>query len=247
MIVLAVETSGATGSVAIRRAGALEIETVTSSGRGHGPWLLGAVDAALRHVGLGVEDVELFAASAGPGSFTGVRVGLATMAALAWARRRPVTAVESLEALAWCADPKVDGAGVSSLIAPVLDARRQEVYGALFRRTPVGLERLAATVVEAPGRFAARIAELAGPAPVQWLGSGVSAFPGVFPGVFPEGGPQVWIRAAAVASIAEQRAGEGALAPAVPAYVRPAEAEVKFGPAPAHDPVGAMERPLREG
>jgi tRNA threonylcarbamoyladenosine biosynthesis protein TsaB len=92
----------------------------------HAARLLGAVDEALAAAGAGWEDVARLAVGVGPGSFTGLRIGIATARALAQARRLPLVGVSSLEALA-------RGAGEAELVLAVLDARRGEAFAAAWR------------------------------------------------------------------------------------------------------------------
>ena len=102
---------------------------------GHANRLLGAAEAALAQAGLGWEEVDRIAVGVGPGSFTGLRIGIATARALAQARGLPLVGVSSLEALALGAgdaDPPAAG-GEPPLILAVLDARRGEAFAAAWR------------------------------------------------------------------------------------------------------------------
>src|SRR5262245_34289837 len=86
--------------------------------------IFGELDALLRRHGCAPADIECFATAIGPGSFTGVRVGIACIKGLAEATGRPVVGVSNLEALA--------AFGSALLRGPVLDARRGEIYGAVY-------------------------------------------------------------------------------------------------------------------
>ncbi len=234
MITLGIETSGRVGSVAIRRDGTLVAERFSEPARGHGGRILAEIDALLGELDIALDQVDLFAAGAGPGSFTGVRVGLATVTSLAWALGRPATAVDTLQALAG------NGIDAGGLIAPVIDARKQEVYGALYRRQDGGLTCVLQASVASPASWAAAVAEAACGETVRWLGSGTDAYPDVFSAS--ELDPRT--RGARVAELAEalfQKHGAGGLPAPVPRYVRPSEAEVKFGAAPAHAAVTALD------
>ena len=225
MLCLALETSGRTGSVAVVRReedGSMTrlAERESTPPRGHGGPLMVELEALLQEAGLSVRDVSLFAANVGPGSFTGIRVGLSAVNAMAWSLGRAACGVNGLLALAH----NVSGAAV---IAPVLDARKGEVFGALYRRTDAGYEELLAPVAMKPAAF---VEAVSAQSPV-FVGSGVGTYPDVF-------GPERFapaIRASTVAELALDMAAREALAPAQPVYVRPSEAEVKFGAAPAHD------------
>ena len=122
--ILAVDTTHDTGSLALARGGELleEVELTSPSGFAH--VIYPEMDALLSRHGLAVRDIDCFAAASGPGSFTGVRVGLACVKGLAEAAGKPVVAVSNLEALAYF--------GSAELRAVVIDARRGEVYAAVY-------------------------------------------------------------------------------------------------------------------
>jgi tRNA threonylcarbamoyladenosine biosynthesis protein TsaB len=122
--VLAIDTTGEFGSIAlVGERGVIE-EVALNSADGFAHVLFGEIERLLARHGLGVEQVDAFAAASGPGSFTGVRVGLTAIKGLAEATGRKVVAVSNLEALAWY--------GSRPLRAAVLDARRGEVYGGVY-------------------------------------------------------------------------------------------------------------------
>ncbi len=127
MRILAVDTTTSSGSTALLDERRLIGEIGGESGTTHSARLLGAVDHLLRSEGLAIADIDAFAVAAGPGSFTGIRIGLSTVKALAFASGKPVVPVSSLRALAL----KLALAG-APLVCPVLDAKKSEVYAALF-------------------------------------------------------------------------------------------------------------------
>lgn len=123
-LILAVDTTHEFGSLALlRQADTLE-ETLLHSPEGFGQILFGRLAELLARHGLTTADVACFAAASGPGSFTGVRIGLACVKGLAEATGRPVVAASNLAAMA--------AFGSAPLRAVVLDARRGEVYGAVY-------------------------------------------------------------------------------------------------------------------
>ncbi|MBI5397747.1 MAG: tRNA (adenosine(37)-N6)-threonylcarbamoyltransferase complex dimerization subunit type 1 TsaB [Verrucomicrobia bacterium] len=124
MITLALETSGPVGSVALRRGGLLLGERVLDTREQHSSLLLPTVDALLREHGLAPRDVELWAVGLGPGSYTGIRVGIAAAKGFAFATGRPLAGAGSVEALAL--ERGRDGA-----VAVIVDARRGEFYFSL--------------------------------------------------------------------------------------------------------------------
>jgi len=123
---LALETATRTTSVALCRGEELIAEETGAADRTAAESLLPAIDAVLRRAGLSAAQLECFAVSIGPGSFTGLRVGLATVKGLAFGSACPVAPVSTLAALA-CTAPQRD-----LPIVPLLDARRGEVYAAAF-------------------------------------------------------------------------------------------------------------------
>jgi len=136
MKILALDSTAVAASVALCEDGKLLGEYTIQNGNTHSETLLPMVESLLDHFGMTVQDVDLFAVSAGPGSFTGVRIGVATVKGLAFAGGKPCIGVSTLEALAY---NLVDFDG---LICPVMNARRKQVYTALFRSKNGELERL---------------------------------------------------------------------------------------------------------
>jgi tRNA threonylcarbamoyladenosine biosynthesis protein TsaB len=126
MIILAVDTSGPACGVAISKDGIILYEAAAVNKRTHSASLLPMISEALLRCALTVEDVGLFAAVTGPGSFTGVRIGVSTVKGMAHGAGKPCVGINALQALA---------AGVSDtnmLICPIQDARAGQVYGAAF-------------------------------------------------------------------------------------------------------------------
>jgi tRNA threonylcarbamoyladenosine biosynthesis protein TsaB len=122
--VLALDTTGESGSIALVEDGRLLEERPLSSPDGFAHILFGEIESLLAKHGLGLRDIDVFASASGPGSFTGVRVGLAAVKGLAEATGRKVIAISNLQALAWY--------GTKPLRATVIDARRGEIFGAVY-------------------------------------------------------------------------------------------------------------------
>ena len=129
MWILALDSTATAASVAICRDDKAIAAFHLNNGNTHSETLLPMVDAALRVAGLSIDDIDLLACSNGPGSFTGVRIGAATIKGLAFDKNKPVIGVSTLEALAENAVPAPDG----TLIVPVMNARRGQLYNAIFR------------------------------------------------------------------------------------------------------------------
>ena len=124
--VLAIDTSGPVAGCAVLKDGKIAHLTAMSHGLTHSETIMPAVDAALTGAGVACRDVDVFAAVAGPGSFTGVRIGVCAAKGLAHAAGKPCAAVHALEALA------MNFYGFDGLCCPILDARRGQVYCAAF-------------------------------------------------------------------------------------------------------------------
>ena len=127
MLTLAFASAAKSASVALVRDGALVASYTQCSGLTHSRTLLPMGEDMLKNAELSLNDVDLIAVAHGPGSFTGVRIGVSMVKGLAWAGDKPCVGVSTLEAMAW------HGLAAGGLICPVMDARRSQVYNALFR------------------------------------------------------------------------------------------------------------------
>src|SRR5256885_1031056 len=126
MLTLAIDTTSDFGSIALADDDGVREEVLLHAPQGFSQILFGHIEALLERQNLKLVDVELFAGASGPGSFNGVRVGLAAIKGLAAVLGRPAAAVSNLAALAEF--------GERELRAPIIDARRGEVYAAVFDR-----------------------------------------------------------------------------------------------------------------
>jgi tRNA threonylcarbamoyladenosine biosynthesis protein TsaB len=124
MLTLAVDTAAATGSIALADENGVIAEARLETPSGFGQILFGEIEALLTRAKIRLADIELYAASTGPGSFTGVRIGLAAIKGLAEVSGKPAAGISNLVALAQY--------GTADLRAPIIDARRGEVFAALF-------------------------------------------------------------------------------------------------------------------
>jgi len=169
--VLAVDTSGPSVGVALLEGERLLFECSLTHKRTHSVWLMPAVEQALRQTERRVEDIDLFAAVAGPGSFTGVRIGVATVKGLAQVTGKPCIGINALEALAL-------GAGeFAGAVCPLLDARAGQVYAAAFGPGLLPHTRRLLPDAALPlTEFLERAAELA--MPLLFAGDGAPAFAG---------------------------------------------------------------------
>ena len=126
MRILALDSTALSGSVALCNDRSLVAEYTVNTGNTHSQTLLPMVESVLALAGWSVGDIDLFACTVGPGSFTGVRIGVATIKGLAFGKDRPCVGVSTLESLA-CNGMMLDG-----LLCPCMNARRAQVYNGLF-------------------------------------------------------------------------------------------------------------------
>ena len=188
--------------------------------RSHTASLPALVDRVLADAGVTIGDVEGLAVSIGPGSFTGLRIGLALAKGIAFAGGLPLVGVPTLEALAHVAD-----AAPGETICAALDARKREVYAALFVATEAAPRRVSTDVALAPEALAARLTPPcvlvgdAGEVYGEVLGARATLRP--FATHHPRGGVIARLGAARIA------VGEGANpGPLEPTYVRAPDAEL---------------------
>ena len=136
MNILGIDTSAVAASAAVLKDGKIISECYLNAGLTHSQTLLELIDAALSLAGITVSQIDAFAVAHGPGSFTGIRIGISAVKGLSFPDKKPCCGVSTLEALACCADEE------DCLICPVMDARCRQVYTALFRKKDGELIRL---------------------------------------------------------------------------------------------------------
>ena len=137
MRILAFETSAKAASVAFLEDGKLLAESYQNTGLTHSQTLMVMAQDMLSQLGLTPADVDIMAVAAGPGSFTGVRIGVAAAKGFAWGREIPCCAVSTLGAMAV-------GLGIwQGYLCPVMDARRNQVYNALYHVSCGNYQRVA--------------------------------------------------------------------------------------------------------
>ena len=136
MKILALESSAAACSAALCEDEFLLAQSFQNSGLTHSRTLMPMVQSMLEHCGHTLAEVDVVAVAAGPGSFTGLRIGVSAAKGLAWPDEKPCAACSTLESMAWCL------AHTGMELCAVMDARRNQVYNARFRSTGDGLLRL---------------------------------------------------------------------------------------------------------
>jgi tRNA threonylcarbamoyladenosine biosynthesis protein TsaB len=162
MHILGLDTSTMTGSVAVVTEQRVLVEYTLHTRVTHTERLLGAIDSALKAVELSVHDLDGIAVSIGPGSFTGLRIGVTTAKSLAYSLQRPIAGITSLDALAarYLFTP--------TLVCPLLDARKREVYAAFYRNPGPDVQRVSNHMVASPESLFRTVTD-----PVILLGDGV--------------------------------------------------------------------------
>lgn len=138
MYMLAFESSAKAASVALAKDGQLVSQYFHHSGLTHSRTLLPMAEDLLKNCGLAIADIDVVAVAHGPGSFTGVRIGVSTAKGLCWGADKPAIGVSTLEAMAYNGECAPEG----SLICCAMDARRSQVYNALFTFACGALKRL---------------------------------------------------------------------------------------------------------
>jgi tRNA threonylcarbamoyladenosine biosynthesis protein TsaB len=170
MRILALDTSTFVGTVAVLADGELRAEWSASVRASHGETLLPQLARTLEHAGLALSEIDLFAVGLGPGSFTGVRIGVATAKGLALAESKPLVGVTSLRVLA-------RGMPAGTLRAVAVDAHKGEVYCALYALGDDGvLAEQLAPFHGPPERAARLLRESAGGASFAIAGNGLARY-----------------------------------------------------------------------
>lgn len=224
MLVLGIETSTMQGGAALVGDDGLCSEYTLNVEATHSERLLPTIERMLHDAGIGLDALSGLAVSIGPGSFTGLRIGLSTVKGLAYATGLPVVGVPTLEALA-CAI-----SFARAQICPVLDARKQEVYAALFRCERGELVRTMEDTALAPEALCGKIRR-----PTIFLGDGLAVYGGLFRRLLADRmlvspPPSRRARPAWVAELGRRRLLRGerdAVDTLVPRYLRPSEAELR--------------------
>jgi tRNA threonylcarbamoyladenosine biosynthesis protein TsaB len=169
MRILAIETSTPVVSVAVEEDETITGEVAVQTTQGHMETLLPLLDQLLSRLQLSVRDIDAFAVGAGPGSFTSLRIGMATAKALAHSLGKPLYGVPTLDLLA------LGLKGTPGLICPLLTARRDEIYACFYVSTPTGMKRLSNYLALPPEELGVRLqAELR--AEITFVGEGAVSY-----------------------------------------------------------------------
>ena len=226
MRLLAIETSTILGGVALMQDSTLIAESRTCVKVDHSERLMREIDHMLKLARISIDDVDVFAAASGPGSFTGLRVGLSAAKGLAYATGKKLVMIPSLEAFAW----NVPFSPYP--VCPMFDARKKQVYAALFKWDGRGFENVMKESALSVSELLSGIKE-----PVIFLGEGAVVYRDIIVSGLGDnalfGAPQHMVPSPAnVAHLGMLKAISGdyvSPAGAVPLYMRRSEAEMKHG------------------
>lgn len=228
MKLLMVDTATIVASAAVIDDDRLMAETIVNYRRKHSEKMLPAIDHMLQDSGLSIQEIDVFGVVNGPGSFTGLRIGMATVKGFAQALHKPMVTVSTLEALAanlYCAD---------GLVCPVLDAQRQQVYAAAYRSTVGSLQTVLSERVCTVDVLADILEDHAGP--IYFVGDGVKKYGEHLCELLSEGvcaPPFIRMnRASSAAQIGMQKIAAGQTTDCMQAtlnYIRKSSAEERFG------------------
>ena len=237
LLTLAIETSTMTQGVALLLDSKILSTRQKVVKRGHGSTLLASVDAVLSEHQLNMKSVDFFAIGLGPGSFTGLRVGLALLKGLAFASNRPIIGVSSLKTHALCAGP------LPGLLCPIIDARKKEVYTGIYRKTPKSGPGEIETILEPCTRFPKDLGSTIHQVnpnnePVWIFGEGLTNYHREITAVIPEAtllySPQlaapdpVFTGLLGLKTFLDQKEPRPEIASLEPIYIRASEAELKY-------------------
>jgi tRNA threonylcarbamoyladenosine biosynthesis protein TsaB len=225
MLILAVDTSSKSASIALLRDDDVLSEIFFNLDMNHSVVLLPALHHLLRLSRIELNEIDLFACTIGPGSFTGLRVGASTIKGLALATEKPIAGVSTLEALAFnitCS---------KNIVCPMLDAKKDQVYTALYRTAQdYTLEEIKSERVTDVRGFLQCIDE-----EVIFVGDGSVKYAGLISDMLPgkcyfASGCHQYVRAAVVGVLGKKKYSEGDVLDSVtfaPVYLRASEAEMK--------------------
>lgn len=189
MHILALDSTAVTATAALCEDKKLIASYTVNNGNTHSETLLPMIESILKQAHLTVSDIDLFVCSAGPGSFTGVRIGAATIKGLAFDRQKPCVGVSTLEALAH----NLELISEEALVCPVMNARRGQVYNALFSIKGSVLERLTEDRLITVEELEAELLEKYPSLPVYLCGDGYDITLKLLKTVKPEETPEMLI------------------------------------------------------
>jgi tRNA threonylcarbamoyladenosine biosynthesis protein TsaB len=223
MRLLAIDTSTASCAVALFENGQLLFESIYTAGKTHSRHLMTMIDQGLAACRWRLKDVNGFAVTRGPGTFTGLRIGISTVKGLAAAAGKPVAGISSLAALAYPLSVQDEP------VVPMIDARRGEVYWAVFQHGSISVDATGEGSVCAPDALSRKI-----PPGAALVGSGAQLYRELFaercPRIRIACDPLHIIRASSVGWLALERFGRNDADPLdrlIPDYIRKSDAQIQ--------------------
>jgi tRNA threonylcarbamoyladenosine biosynthesis protein TsaB len=226
MLILGLETATPWGSLALCEDDQIIFEVSLRAGRGGGEYLLSLLDGLLAKSGREMAEIGLVAVGNGPGSYTGIRVGLAAAQGLAAALAIPAVGINTLRIIA------ENAALAAEWVAPMIDARRGEIYAALYQRATGGLLEVIAPEAISAAKFRERLATLP---EVMLAGDASKAYPEIWSaGTNLKIAPPAWDRplagqAGLIGGTLAKNSGLGLDPDQLrPAYLRRVEAEIRL-------------------
>lgn len=227
MRVLGLDSATNVAGVALVEEHKLVAELTFNTRKNHSQRLMPMLEWMLAETQLSLDDLDGFAVAVGPGSFTGLRIGLATIKALAHVKQKPVLAVPTLDGLA----ANIEGS--EGLVCPVLNARKNEVYTAIYRKEGGTCRLLSGYWAVSPALLVDRLREFN--EPVIFLGDAVPIYGELLTGALPAAKlaepTNSLCRAAQIALLGSKKLLEGKIDnyyTLEPLYIRASEAEVKW-------------------
>ena len=136
MIVLSIDSSSKVATVAILKDDVLLGEYILNDKREHSVILMPLIENLLKECNLSIDDIDGYVVSKGPGSFTGLRIGMATIKGMSFGNNKPYISISSLDALAY------NLISFNGIICPIMDALRENVYTALYKNNNDSLEKI---------------------------------------------------------------------------------------------------------
>ncbi|MBI5682370.1 MAG: tRNA (adenosine(37)-N6)-threonylcarbamoyltransferase complex dimerization subunit type 1 TsaB [Deltaproteobacteria bacterium] len=225
MKILAIDTGMPSGSIAILEDDSLIAECMPCAEKTHAEKLLPSIDSILKSSGIRLNDIDCFAVTIGPGSFTGLRIGISTVKGFAWCLKKPVVGVSTLKTLA------MNILHSDKLICPILDARKEEIYAGIYKREEETLTAEKDDCVIKPCELVKHLNRQ-----TIFLGGGIKIYGDVIKSELGDNAVfaphDLWhIRASNIAKLALREVEKGNIQSPetiVPYYIRRSEAETKL-------------------
>jgi tRNA threonylcarbamoyladenosine biosynthesis protein TsaB len=239
MIILGIDTSTNQGSVAIAEDGRLLSESFLSSNNSYSKTLINSVNDLLEKCKIGINNIDGFAVSIGPGSFTGLRIGLSTCKGFHLATEKPIIPVGTLDAMveSFLSDPESLKSSLAArhppllFLCPIINAKKSEVYASIYRYKEGEMRKISDDMAISPERLCQKINK-----PAIFFGDGVRQYRDLIkeklngPADFFNGASKNFL-AASIAVIGGRKLERGDIEDSTalkPRYIRRSEAEIKL-------------------